>query len=136
MNYEDGLPAEWFVFLGSYYHLFQDIESVEDLTIEEIDAFIQGTKLLEYRRVYPFALMISTVLNAMGGRGDGKGKRIPPHQLYKPEEFLPPWANPYLEQIDPFVAREILTHIQQEYFPTWTISLLPSEAELKHFANH
>ena len=103
------------------------------MTLTQISIYMEGTRLLEYRRSYHVASMTATVLNALGGKGDGKP--MPKSKLFQPDDFLAPFANPYLTRIPRNAARDILLHARKDYFPSWVLSLLPSESELKQAAS-
>lgn len=103
------------------------------MTITQVQTFMDGARLLEYRRNYHIASMTATVLNALGGKGDGKP--MPRHKQFTADEMLAPFANPYLTRLPRDAARDILTHVSKDYFPSWVIQLLPSEHELKQAAS-
>lgn len=96
---------------------------------------MDGIRLIDYRTNYHMATAISTFLNAMGGKSD-KGKPLPKHKMYAPEDFLAPFANPYHRTLPRQAARDILEHVNKDYFPDWALKLLPTESELKQAASN
>ena len=118
--------------LGHYY-AWATPERVADMTLTQVRTYMEGGRLLEYRRHFHTASLTATILNALGGKGDGKP--TPRAKLYHPEEFLAGYANPYITRLPREAARDILHHARMDYFPSWVLSLLPSESELKQAAS-
>lgn len=130
------VPDEIYVLMAANYP-WATTDKVNDLTYEELKIYLDGIKLLEFRRHYPIALLTSILLNNLtGGKAPSKNsKKIPKHFQYNPEDFLPDYANPFTFQLSPRAARDILDHVTEPYFPLFAVSLLPSEEDLKRTAS-
>jgi len=103
------------------------------MTLTQVQTFMDGARLLEYRRNYHIASMTATVLNALGGKGDGKP--IPRHKMFTADDMLAPFANPYITRLPREAARDILIHASKDYFPAWVVQVLPTENEIKQAAS-
>lgn len=72
---------------------------IDDLTMTQLDGYIENIPMLEYRAAYPMAAMMAHAGNLMGGRPKKPPKKSSDSTPYKPEEFLAWFAHyePYLE---------------------------------------
>jgi hypothetical protein len=74
---------------------------IDELTMTQLNGYIEQVQMLEYRRHYPLAVMIAQQGNFAGGRSTKKAKKQTDTVPYKPEDFMPYlWhANykPYME---------------------------------------
>jgi hypothetical protein len=74
---------------------------IDDLTMTQLNGYMEQVPMLEYRRSWPVAVMIAQQGNFAGGRSTKKAKKQSDTVPYKPEDFMPYlWhANykPYME---------------------------------------
>lgn len=84
----------------------------------------------EYRRHLPTAMFFSGFLNALGGKGDGKGKALPDHQRVDAHEVLPGYALPEaLHRGLPFTPAQcgaLMDSIAARELPGWAVQVLHS----------
>jgi hypothetical protein len=99
-----------------------------------IENLLSHVSLLEFRRCYPVAQLTAFVGNAMGGKGDGKGKKAEPSKMFSPLEFVPWYARPEGFQtqgghnIPRHVAKAFLEASKRALLPAWVVAVAPVAA--------
>lgn len=99
------------------------------MTGSQIDYYLKWLPLVEGRRHYGTAELMAGVFNAMGGkrkkeRQEGDEPPLEPHELFKPEEFLPffAWVTPPEDRVAPPEAQALIeAHLHE--LPSWVRSL-------------
>jgi hypothetical protein len=144
---EEGVASneiDWqpiFVLLTANYPAFTP-HYIKTLTKPQIQHYLDGLPLLEYRRYFPVAQLEATVRNLGGGKPD---PNAPPPETptyfegYQSYELLPPYAQyapfilaaqqgndeDYSEYISPNKARAFLYATSKGYLPNWVVQLSP-----------
>jgi hypothetical protein len=94
--------------------------------------------LLEFRRHYPMAQLQAMVLNALGGKGDGKG--LPDHKRFEPEELLPSYARPDALirdlPLSPAQCAAVMEGVAAREIPSWVVQILHSIMPMPQIMRH
>jgi hypothetical protein len=98
----------------------------------QIEALLEKVTTLSFRRDYMLAQLTAFVGNAMGGKGDGTGKKVDAAKLYSVTDFLPPWSRPEgfdsqgsNARVPKEAAREFLEASKRAQLPAWVIAVAP-----------
>lgn len=91
----------------------------------ELDWYIDHLEEQRNKNNLQVAQLAATILNALGGKGDGTGKITPEHKLFKANELLVNWQADGKSH-DKLTARAIADlKANKEFVPSWAFDLIP-----------
>lgn len=106
--------------------------------VEDFSIMHSRISLTEYRRHLPTAMLMAQVLNALGGKGDGKP--MPESKRFDPEELLPAYARPAALTRDlpfaPVQCQAIMEAVAAREIPSWAVQILSSVMPMAQIMRH
>jgi len=101
----------------------RDIDEFIDMRPEKLQYYIKSLPFVEARKNYQLAQLEATILNLMGGKGDGSKSNKPNFKLYNADERLVYFANMGSNKTISKLAAEVIKS-NASSVPSWALDVI------------